>query len=473
MHNVLVQRCKLRNPYPAAENLSDSSSTTRRLAEWAASSENLDINPVLEHLQKCLLDYIGLVSHASNNIESSAVFTSAANALSGEGTSTVLGQKLRLQPQYAALLNGTFAHSMDYDDTHIESALHPGAPVISSALAQTELEATHNQNINGRAFFEALAVGYEIMCRIGNSISSTLHEVGFHPTGVIGAYGAAAAAGRLAGLDPHQMDSLFGIMGSMASGSMQYLDNGAWNKRLHPGLAAHNALLGVQLVKAGAIGATKSIEGEFGLLKAYGHRGFDNGIQDRIGKVWEAQKTAIKPYACCRLIHGAIDALYALRRDVPPTREALIEVHISKKSLLIVGSSTPNKVNPRNIVEAQFSIFYHVAVAWLYGHNDWTAYKYLENEDVNYLSSRVRIVVDDAVPNESLQTVVSVGGKIARIIHPLGEPENPFSKEATVAKFHSMADGVYGEARASEICATVDELYNQPEVLCFIKGLAC
>ncbi len=198
----------------------------------------------------------------------------------------------------------------------------------------------------------AIAVGYEVMCRIGNSISATLHKVGFHPTGVIGAIGAAAAAGRVAGLDSAHIDALFGIMGSRASGSMQYLDNGAWNKRLRPGWAAHNALIGVQLVKAGTTGATKLVEGSFGLLKAYDHGNVDSLIVKNIGRVWEARNTAIKPYACCSLIHGAIDAIYLLRKDTTPAPTAELEVHISKKGLLIVGNAASNRVCLKNIVDA-------------------------------------------------------------------------------------------------------------------------
>lgn len=233
---------------------------------------------VLEVLEKGLLDYIGLVSFGAQNVESSAAFIQAVNALSADGPATVIGSSRSYQAQYAALLNGTFAQYMDCDDTHIESALHPGAPVISAAFAQAQLEASFGRVTSGRALYEALAVGYEIMCRLGNSISGTLHRVGFHPTGVIGVFGAAAAAGRLAGFDKMQLEALLGIVGSMANGSMQYLENGAWNKRFHPGLSAHNALLGVQFVKAGVVGATKAFEGEFGILKAYGRRGTDTQI---------------------------------------------------------------------------------------------------------------------------------------------------------------------------------------------------
>lgn len=285
------------------DNVTVAGSTTQKLAEFATThADTLDIRPILEVLQKGFLDYIGLVSYAVNHVEASGAFLSAVKALSAQGTAPVLGHTSRLQSQYAALLNGTLAHSTGYDDTHIGSALHPGTPVISAALAPVEAEASRGQQLSGRAFFEALADGYEAMCRIGNSISARLHRVGFHPTGVIGAFGAAAAAGRMTGFDTDQVIALFDLMGSMAGGSMQYLDNGAWNKRLHPGLAAHNALLAVELVKSGVVGATQSIEGDFGLLKAYGRAdGSDMDIERGLGQVWEARNTAIKPYARCRV----------------------------------------------------------------------------------------------------------------------------------------------------------------------------
>lgn len=305
----------------------------------------------MEVLKKGTLDYVGLVSFAAQNVESSRTFISAVQALSAPGPATVIGCRSKLQAQYSALLNGTLAHSMDFDDTHIASALHPGAPVISAAFAQAELEDSQGRVVSGRLYYESLAVGYEIMCRLGVSISATLHRVGFHPTGVLGIYGAAAAAGRIAGLDLGQMEALFGIVGSMASGSMQYLDNGSWNKRIHPGLAAHNALLGVQLAKAGMVGATRSIEGEFGLLSAYGRiHSPDPRVTAGLGTIWESNNTAIKPYASCRLTHAAIDAIYDHRQEATMGRTPkTIEVQFSKKGYMIVGRPSPNNSGQKTL----------------------------------------------------------------------------------------------------------------------------
>lgn len=362
---------------------------------------------------------------------------------------------------------------MDCDDTHIGAALHPGAPVISAALAQSELEGSRGQRISGLRFLEALAVGYEIMCRLGICLSATLHRAGFHPTGILGTYGAAAAAGRIARLDGDQMESLFGLVGSMASGSMQYLENGAWNKRLHPGWAAHNALLSVVLVQAGVIGASSSIEGEFGLVQAYGRGQFSLlTIAADLGRVWEAARTSIKPYASCRLTHAAIDATYQLRETSPMDKDLKIKVRSSKKTHMIVGRPMANKAQPTNIVDAQFSIYYHVAVAYLYGHNDWTAYQYLGNKQVEELCSRITVVVDDSIPDESLLTTVEMGDRAATVDYPLGEPENPLTWEATTAKFEKMASVVYGRAKAKTIAGSIYSLADNANILPFIKSLA-
>lgn len=445
--------------------------TTRLLASFAAD-HGLNLEPVLEVVLKGILDYIGLVSFAAQNVESSKAFFSAVESLSAPGIATVVGSTSQLQPQYAALLNGALAHSMDCDDTHIGAALHPGAPVISAALAQSESEKRRGVAISGRLFVEAVAVGYEVTCRLGNCLSATLHRAGFHPTGVLGAYGAAAAAGRIAGLNADQMETLFGLTGSVASGSMQYLDNGAWNKRLHPGFAAHHALLNVAMVLAGVVGATASIEGDFGLVKAYGRGKFDLlPITKDLGRVWEASNTAIKPYASCRLTHAAIDAVYKLRKDVHIGTDMHIQVRSSAKTYMIVGHPAATKVRPKSIVDAQFSIYYHVAVALLYGHNDWTAYRYLGDDAVQNLCSRITVAVDDTIPDESLLTTVQVGETSVTVEHPLGEPANAVAWDATRSKFNLMANAIYGEDKAKAIGDSIHSLIKMSDMTSFIQAL--
>ncbi|OAP64839.1 hypothetical protein AYL99_00811 [Fonsecaea erecta] len=453
---------------------------TRQLAEFVYQTTWDDIQPIRNVLECGLLDYIGLASYAVDHVTSSQAFIEAVNNLSATGPGSALGLSRRYQAQYSALLNGTLVHSMDWDDTNSVASLHPGASAISAALAQAELEmsAASGRKVAGREFLTAVAVGYEVTCRLGRSISDVLHRMGFHPTCVAGVFGAAATAGKLAGFDASQIEHLFGVVGSMASGSLQCLENGGWNKRFHPGIAAHNALLGVQFVKAGMMGATKAIDGKRGLLYSYARLPEpDLHIVEALGSFWETSNTAIKPYPSCRLTHGPIEAAYALRKQFPDRDAALadttatIEVTVGRKAFMGVGATAPNKIRPTNIVEGQFSLYFQFAVAWLYGRNTWDMYALLKDEAVLALCRRITVLVDDDLRDGSLVTVARLGDKKVKVEFPLGEPENPIGLPEVEKKFLPMAEKVYDVQGARDILDLFYGLENQPDLSVFTQAL--
>lgn len=454
---------------------------TRRLAEFVYQTTWEDIQPIRNVLECGFLDYIGLTSYAVDHVSSSPAFIDAVNNLSADGPGSVLGISRRYQVQYSALLNGTLVHSMDWDDTNSVASLHPGASAISAALAQAELEMSaapggKGRQVTGREFYTAVAVGYEVTCRLGRSISDILHRAGYHPTCVAGVFGAAATVGKLAGFNAGQIENLFGVVGSMASGSLQCFENGGWNKRFHPGIAAHNALMGAQFVKAGMLGASSAIEGKRGLLFSYaGLTEPDLHIVEKLGSFWETSNTAIKPYPCCRLNHGPIEAAYALRKQFPNPeslpRDTPIEVTVGAKAWHGVGNTAPNKLRPTNLVEGQFSLYFQFAVAWLYGRNDWDAYSHLDDERVLDFCRRIAVHVDETLRDGSLVTVAKVGDKTVTIEYPLGEPENPIGLAEVENKIKPMVEKVYGVQRTKEILNMFYDLENQKDLSVFIKSL--
>jgi 2-methylcitrate dehydratase PrpD len=449
---------------------------TRQLAEFIHRTTWEDIQPIFNTVQCGFLDFIGLASYAGRHIDTSSVFTDAVNNMSADGPGTVLGLGRTYQTQYSALLNGTFVHSMDWDDTNSVASLHPGASAFAAALAQAEREMADGRVVSGREFYAAVAVGYEVTCRLGRSISDIMHRVGFHPTCVAGVFGAAAAAGKLAGLNADRINNLFGIVGSMASGSLQCFVNGGWNKRFHPGIAAHNALLGVQFAKAGMVGASEAIEGKRGLLMSYGRMSEpDAHIVEQLGSYWETCNTAIKPYPCCRLAHAPIEAAYELRKlfgspDAIP-KDTAIEITVGPKAYGGVGTPAANKLDPTNVVEAQFSVYFQFSVALLYGHNDWESYKLLQDENVLEMNHRIRVHQDDSLRDGSLVTVAKIGDKTVKIEFPLGEPENPMLLPQVQNKFDRMADQVYGVERRQEILKLFFDLENQADLSVFVRSL--
>ncbi|HBR47018.1 MAG TPA: MmgE/PrpD family protein, partial [Afipia sp.] len=241
---------------------------TATLAAYVANLRYEDIPPeVLERAKALTLDFLGSAVRARREAEStpSLLAMLATLGLDGKGDATVCGDAKTYTPAIAALLNGALGHSLDFDDTHADSSLHPSAPVVPAAFAVGEIV-----EASGRDVLTAIVAGYEVCCRLGNALDPTSHYAkGFHPTATAGTYGAAAAAAKLYKLSADQIVAAFGVSGSQAAGSLQFLVNGAWNKRYQVGAAAMNGVVAASLAREGFIGATESVEGKHGLLVGY------------------------------------------------------------------------------------------------------------------------------------------------------------------------------------------------------------
>jgi len=449
-------------------------SPTAALARFAATTPLASVpSATLQRLKECLLDFVGNAAFAAAFAESSPAFRAGTLALGhAPGDTTVVGEAAGYGPMQAALLNGAFAHTLDFDDTNVWGVLHPGAPVIAAALVEAE-----RLNVRGTQLLAALAVGYEVACRVGASLGQTAYDRGFHITGVAGLFGAVAAAGRLRGLDADMLASAFGIALSKAAGSMQYLDNGAWNKRLHPGFAAHDALLALAFAQAGVLGATAPLEGRYGLMVGYTNQSTPAALTDRLGKWWPSGQTALKPFPNCRLTHGAIEAAIALREQAGAQRHAALsaalregkrlQVRLSPKAAQIVGEPLPNKLLPLNIVDAQFSVYFQVAVAWIDGRSTWQSYERLGALDVKSLCEVIDVVADETMPLAGAQ--LTLDELDARIDEPLGEDARPFEGAPLRAKFDSLAVPVFGGARCAEIAARIAALEDEAEAAALIR----
>src|SRR5690242_18705264 len=233
---------------------------TETLAAYVADLKFEDIPPeVLERAKVLTLDFLGSTIRARRDAEStpSLLKMLEALALDGKGEATVFGDTKTWTPAVAALLNGALGHSLDFDDTHADSSLHPSAPVVPAAFAVGELVGA-----SGREVLTAIVAGYEVCCRLGQALDPTSHYGrGFHPTCTAGTFGAAAAAAKLFGLSKEQIVSAFGVSGSQAAGSLQFLINGAWNKRFQVGAAAMNGVIAATLARNDFAGAIQSVEG--------------------------------------------------------------------------------------------------------------------------------------------------------------------------------------------------------------------
>jgi len=438
----------------------------RRLAADTAAIRDGPLPPaVIERAHVLFRDYLG-VALGGSNVESSVVLRRALRALGFTGTATVLGAADRLPAAQAALANGAAAHTLEMDDTYQQGSIHLGASVFSAALAAAELA-----EAGGQLVLRAAVGGYEVAARLARALGPAAHyRRGFHPTGTCGAFGAAAAAGAVLGLDVNALATALGIAGSQASGSMEFLSNGAWTKRLHPGWAACAGLHAAALAAAGFRAPATILEGRFGFLTAYSE-GADPTplfapVLPRDGYALSA--TSVKPHACCRYMQGPIDATLALRTShgVVPRAVEQVEVGVLEAAFPIICEPMAAKQRPLSVVDAQFSLPFGIAVALVRGaaSPDEFTLSTIADPTVRGLMQRVTAVRDpklDALYPRAWASWVRIalrdGRSIeARVEHPRGDPENFPAPAEMDAKFRKLAGRVLPPGAVERLAAAVD-----------------
>lgn len=445
-------------------------SVTERIAEHC---ENIEFSAlpkyVVEYCKILILDFIGLPVKASD-LESSKSIFNGISSISRGGECTAIPHGRFFLPQYAALINGTYGHSLDYDDTHRESSIHPGASVIPSLLAAGEVFGA-----DGKRIIESMVAGYDVACKLGMAVNPEEHYAhGFHGTGTCGVFGATAAAGLIADLNTLELLNAFGINISQAAGSMQFLENGSWNKRLHPGFAAHNAIIAVNLAKRGFIGAAKPIEGKYGFLNSYTHNPDPEKAVLKLGERYEVLFTAVKPYPCCRYIHPAVDIVLQLVKEGKIRGEEIerVDVEMVKPGYYIVGHPIERKQNPQNVVDAQFSMPFALAVAILRGKLTVDEFNNnLKDPEVKKMMKKIHVKHSKELDKDYPQkwpvkvTIKTKYDKLElRKDYPKGEPEDPVSFEEVAEKFRTLVSHKLNEDQVNEVLKIVKKLEKLTDI---------
>jgi 2-methylcitrate dehydratase PrpD len=387
------------------------------------------------------------VTLAGSVFESSRCVISFIRAMETGGACTIFGTPFTGSPQLGALANGTSAHATELDDVEAASSLHPGVAVMPSAFAAAEfIGASLND------FLIAAIMGYEVTLRVGRALNPAgAYRRGFHPTGVAGAFGASMAVGRLIGLTVEQQRHAFGIAATLASGSMEYLSDGSWTKRLNAGWAAQSGLVAAFLARSGFSGPRSALTGRFGALHSYTDEPSPDHLTAELGRSFAIMRVAVKPYACCRYNHPLIDAALALRRDPGFSVDAVrsVELGVLKAGAPLVADPIDRKRAPQSIVDAQFSAPFAVAVALHHGRAGLDEYSLANLQDqtiralMSVTSCHTDPELDRAYPERwpgMVQVVMTDGRKIVRYVDfPLGEPENPVSRAERKDKFSQLA----------------------------------
>jgi 2-methylcitrate dehydratase PrpD len=293
---------------------------TRELVEFLHAIEpgNLPAE-VLDRARYFLLDYLSVAIRGSRE-ESAQAVQRMIQRMGSPGCATIIGTPIRTLPGFAALANGAASHGIEQDDTHGGGSIHLGTTMYSVALALAE---TMPETSSGR-FLAAVVAGFEAAARIAMAVQPKEHyALGFHPTGTCGVFGAAITASKLLGLTADKTLAAVGIAGSMAAGNMEYLAEGAWTKRIHPGLAAQNGIQAAMLAAEGFSGPLHILEGRDGFLHGYSRNPVPQRLTAGLGESFEILHTAVKPHACCRYMQGPIDAILEIAREhaIQPDQE--------------------------------------------------------------------------------------------------------------------------------------------------------
>lgn len=339
---------------------------------------------------------------------------------------------------HAAWANSVMAHARDYDDTHDAAILHAGISIVPAALAAAQLRGS----VSGTDLIAAVAVGLETICRLGIATKVDLIESGYIYSSLLGYFGATAAAGRALGLTEIEMLNAFGIVYSSVAGNHQVTRDASLMKRVQPGLAAQAAVVAVQMAKLGIRGAQNIFEGADGFIRVYLQGRFDVEIlRADLGQRFEMLNLSYKPYPCCRDTHSAVDAILELRSAQVRAADDIDYIRVGTTAGGYQMVCVPEEVRlaPKTIVEAQFSIPYTVAAAWIDGELNISHFsdETIRRADILALAARVRPYVDEGVERDWSRFVppakVAIhfrDGSLAelRVDYAKGHPRNPMSK---------------------------------------------
>lgn len=418
---------------------------TVELARFAAETRWEDLSAeVREHTKRCLVNAVGVAVHASARSEAAPLLDALA-AEGGAERATIWGTRVRTSLHQAALANGWLCHLDDYDDTHFPTVIHPSAPTIPAAFAAAELAGA-----SGRDFLLAAAVGIEVCCRIGMAVHPSHYDTGWHITGTCGVFGAAAAAGRVLGLDAAAMANALGTAGTQASGLRETL--GSMAKAMNAGHPAQVGTFAALLAREGFTGPPMILEGRRGFGKVMSPESDWSRAVESLGRRWEILNVGLKPYPCGVVAHPIIDAAIALRETgVPPHGVEFIDVLVHPLVLELM-----DRPDPKGGLEAKFSYQHGAAVGFVDGAAFPEQYTDERATDpaIASLRSKVRAKVSPDLGQDAAHlTLTTLDDRtfLREVAHASGSPDNPMSDERLDSKFAALTGNVLGQAKSHRL----------------------
>ncbi len=441
---------------------------TERLAAWLADLDKSTLpRHVVEAANKVVLDIAGLTISARNEAYTDAVLDS----WEGAGGCTVLGRERTLDPAGAALVNGTMAHGEDFDDTFEGSPLHAGAAAVPAVLAVCE---RHGRG--GPDVLRGIAAAIETMARLALVSPGSIHKAGFQPASVIGCVGAAAGVGAALGFGRQQFVDALGIAGSFSFGLMEFLAEGAWTKRIHPGWAGHAGIRAAMLASKGFVGPRTMLEGRNGFYRAFARveEPDTTAVTAGLGETWYMTNIAFKAYPCGTMIGPYIDcAKMARESGVEPSDIVRIDCRVAQAVAVRQWEPVETKRRPATGFAAKFSAQFGIALGLVRGEAGLAEYTDANAADPELLAvaGKVHFEIDPANPFPEAYTgdmrVTLSSGEVREFHQPhlRGGRSAPLSREELLAKFHAnIAHGGWPRERGERLAEFCQELFGLPDL---------
>ncbi|WP_457951093.1 MmgE/PrpD family protein [Pseudarthrobacter sp. alpha12b] len=427
----------------------DQARLTLDVAEWVVDQQRkLLPEDVSHHVRRMILDHLGGVVASSVGPVAAAVHTHVRRTYPGTSATAIgFGRSSTLG---AALLNGTNGHGIEADEGYTPGSMHPTSVILPAVFAVAQ-----ERDIPAQKILTAAAIGMELSCRIADAGHPATRNRHFHNTAIAGVLGAAAAVSVLLDLDVNGVANALGIAGSHAGGLFEFLGQSAEIKRVHPGKAARDGIVSADLAQAGLTGPTTVLEGTDGYFAAFagapGTDWFPGTVRDGLGEKWVILQTYVKPYPCCRHLHGAIDAVLDLRQKhgIDPENIESIEI-----GTFTIATRHAGK-NVGKTLEAQLSLPFTIAVALLHGGVTLTDFGEAVRSDPKILSLMEKVSVhldeaaDAAYPKTGRPAAATIrlkdGSELShRVEQPYGEPSNPMSDSDLEGKVRALVEPVIG-----------------------------
>ena len=425
----------------------DAPPITQVLAKFVASHPSKGWDAAVDHeAHRTFLNWVGCAVGAAGH-ESAEAALDGVRMLEPAPQASILGRSDRVDMACAALVNGITSHTFDFDDTHLKTIIHPAGPVASALLALAEVTGA-----TGRQVVDALVLGIDVACRIGNCIYPEHYDRGWHITGSTGSVGAAAGCARLLGLDEQHTAWALGIAASQPVGMREQF--GTMTKPFHPGAAARAGLTSALLAKNGFTASPKALEAPRGYIQTVSPKRDWSEITGELGKRFEISFNTYKPFACGIVIHPTIDAATQLRaQGVRAGDVERVELKVHSLVLELTG-----KKEPQDGLQGKFSVYHGFAAGLVFGRAGEDEYDdhVVTRADMVALRRKVVATVHDSIDEASADvTAILKDGRKVRVFveHAIGSLERPMTDRDLEGKFHSLADPVLGAKKADGLIA--------------------